>query len=67
MNRFISILAVVLTAQISFAQTVSIARPERTTHSNSLYRSVLENYRSTADGLTLAEIASVRVGVLLLM
>jgi len=56
MNRFISILAVVLTAQISFAQTVSIARPERTAHSNSLYRSVLENYRSTADGITLAEI-----------
>jgi len=56
MNRFISILAVVLTAQISFAQTVSIVRPERPTHSNSLYRTVIEKYRSTADGISLAEI-----------
>ncbi len=56
MYRFISFVAVVLMAQNSFAQAVATLGPVATDDRRLLYTSVVKNYRSQVEGLSLTEI-----------
>ncbi len=56
MYRFISFVAVVLMAQSSFAQVVATLSPVVSDDRRLLYTSVVRNYQSQADGLSLSEI-----------
>lgn len=56
MYRLISFVAVVLMAQNSFAQAVATLGPVATDDRRVLYTSVVRNYHSQAEGLSLAEI-----------